>query len=60
MYGSKKNYAEHSKTLCRTSLTQKLKNRVSFTDAEMIEASKMLKFENGVYDIPIYFFTPEV
>lgn len=60
VFGTKKNYAEHSKTLCRTSLTHKLKNRVPFTDEEIKEAAELLKFENGVQDIPKYFFTLEV
>ncbi len=59
-YGSKKKYAEVSKTLCRTSLTHKLNNKVPFDDLEMKEASELLRFEKGVKDIPIYFFTPKV
>ena len=59
-YGTKKRYAEKSKTLCRTSLTHKLNNRSPFTDDEMKEASELLQFENGVNDIPKYFFTPLV
>ena len=60
IFGTKTKYSEKSKTLSRTSLTHKLKNRVPFTDEEMIEAVDLLKFENGVNDIPLYFFTPTV
>lgn len=59
-FGSKAKYAEVSKTICRTSLIYKMKNKWPFTDEEMLEASELLKFENGVDDIPKYFFTPLV
>lgn len=60
VFGTKTKYAEESNTLSRTSLINKLKNRVPFTDEEMIEAVELLKFENGTEDIPHYFFTPKV
>lgn len=60
VFGSKTKYIEKSNTLSRSSLFFKLKNEVPFTDEEMKEAVELLEFDNGVNDIPLYFFTPKV
>lgn len=57
IFGTQEKFA-NAIGMSRTSLYQKLKNKVEFTQIEMRQAIKVLKLKDA--DIPKYFFTVKV
>lgn len=59
VFGTQDNYAKKAE-MSRTTLNKKLNNVTKFNVDDMKRASELLEFENGVEDIPSYFFKEKV